>query len=306
MKKAYRLKNWSAYNNALIARGSTEFWIDDEVKRGWKARPRRVPGSPRIYSELAIETCVMIRKLFHLPLRALQGFLGSLVKGNMPVPNYTTVSRRGQCLNIHLKKTKKEKTIVVIDSTGVKVYGEGEWKVRQHGSSKRRTWRKIHVAIDEKGEIRATDMTGNETHDADAAKRLLGMEESSIQAFLGDGAYDQRKVYDVLRERGVTDIRIPPRRDAKIWVHGNKKDDPHPRDENLRAIRVHGRTSWKISSGYHLRSLVENTMFRFKTIFGERLSSRNFANQITEIKAMSQALNKMWRLGMPESYAVLS
>jgi len=304
MKKKYRIKNWKEYNQALVRRGSTEFWIDEDVRLHWLAERTHENGSPRIYSDIAIETSLMVRKLFHLPLRALEGFLVSLFGVSLPVPDYTTVSRRGQTLGVTLKKTKKEKTIVIIDSTGVKVYGEGEWKVRQHGYSKRRTWRKVHVAIDEDGEIRAAEVTGKDTHDADVAKKLLDQETDLVDGFAADGAYDHAKIYTVLQTRGIQKILIPPRKDAKIWVHGNRKTPPHPRDENLRVIRKQGRDQWKTSSGYHVRSLVENTMFRLKTIFGARLFSRIWTNQVTEVKVMCQILNKMMTLGMPKSYVV--
>ena len=298
------MRNWKEYNQALVNRGSTEFWIDEDIRLHWLAERTHTEGSPRIYSDVAIETSLMVRKLFHLPLRALEGFLASLLGVSLSIPDYTTISRRGKDLVIHLKKTKKEKTIVIIDSTGVKVYGEGEWKVRQHGYSKRRTWRKVHVAIDEDGEIRAAEVTGNKTHDADVAKKLLDQETDLIDGFAADGAYDHAKIYTVLQAKGIRKILVPPRKDAKIWFHGNLKMPPHPRDENLRAIRAQGRDQWKTSSGYHIRSLVENTMFRLKTIFGERLFSRIWANQVTEVKVMCQILNKMMTLGMPDSYAV--
>lgn len=262
-----------------------------------------------MYADVAIETALTVRVVLHLPLRATEGFLRSVFRRSgiaLPVPDATTLSRRGACLTVRLPKRRKkgEKTIVVVDSTGVKVYGEGEWKVRQHGKGKRRTWKKIHVAVDEDGEIRAVDVTGNDTHDAEVAPKLLAQEGGPITTLIGDGAYDREPVYGACAARGIARILVPPRKDAKIRVHGNTRGAPHPRDENLRAIRARGRARWKTASGYHVRSLIESTMFRWKTILGDRVRSRAWARQVTELTLGAVVLNRMFALGMPESVPV--
>jgi hypothetical protein len=308
MKTKYKIRNWPAYNRSPVKRGSLTVWLEGATEDRRFAPPSGKPGGRRRYADEAIETLLLIRAVFRLSLRSLEGFASSLLARQdapLPVPDYTTFSRRAKTLSVRLKKRPKEITDIVIDSTGVKVYGEGEWKVRSHGASKRRTWKKLHAAIDEDGELRATEVADPDTHDADAAKPLLDQEDAKIRDVCADGAYDRRKVYDACGERGIGSILIPPRKDAKIWIHGNAKNAPrHPRDENLRKIRRIGRTAWKESSGYRLRSLVENTMFRIKTIFGDKLRSRLHETQVTELKLVAQALNRMWRLGMPESYPV--
>ncbi len=120
----------------------------------------------------------------------------------------------------------------------------------------------------------------------------------------GDGAYDKRKVYQACRERGITRVTIPPRKDARIWQHGNCLAPPLVRDENLRQIRKKGRQRWKQESGYHQRSLAETAMFRFKTLFGPCLQSRKMPQQQTEAKVKCAALNRITHLGMPETYRV--
>lgn len=156
---------------------------------------------------------------------------------------------------------------VVLDSTGVKVYGEGEWKTRQHGVRKRRTWRKLHLGVDEAtGEILAVVVTGNDTHDGEVLAELLDQIDGESGQVTTDGAYDHRPCYDKITEREAKAV-IPPRKDANIWRHGNCKAPPHPRDENLRYIRKHGRKKWKRDSHYHRRSLAETTMFRLKAIY---------------------------------------
>ncbi len=318
-KQKYRIKNWKEYNAALVNRGSLCIWVSEDVLDAWRAEKETGKnGSPRLYSDIAIISCLTLKKLFHLPLRAIEGFVSSLFRrtsASLPTPNYSTLSRRAETLSVVLLKTvkpkrkgggEKEKTHLIIDSTGVKVYGEGEWKVRQHGASKRRKWLKIHIGIDETGEIRVAEVTENNVHDGEVAKKLLDQEEANLDAFAADGAYDHSKIYDALTERGISTILIPPRKDAKIWWHGNHKATPHPRDENLRAIRKTTRKRWKESSGYHIRSLVEMLMFRYKTIFTDKISARTWNRQVTEIMLALSALNKMWWLGKPDSYLVTS
>jgi hypothetical protein len=190
----------------------------------------------------------------------------------------------------------------VLDSSGFKVYGEGEWKVRQHGWSKRRTWRKLHLGIDEAtGEIVAAVASEAGVTDDDVVPELVDQVERPIYQVSADGAYDKRKWYEALEATGAK-VTIPPRRDAKIWQHGNRDGEPWQRDENLRAIRRVGRERWKKESGYHRRSLAETAIFRLKTLFGAALRSRNLAQQATELFLRARALNRMTRLGMPESY----
>ena len=193
-----------------------------------------------------------------------------------------------------------------MDSTGLKIYGEGEWKVRMHGVSKRRTWRKLHMGANpDDGEIQAVILTENNVSDDAAVKVLLEQIEQEIVNFAADGAYDKRKVYDCLNTHSPNvNILIPPRKNARIWKHGNTKAERLKRDENLRSIRTQGRKEWKKDSGYHIRSLAETTMFRLKTIFGDDLSARLLETQITQALVRCAALNKLTHLGMPQSYKV--
>jgi Transposase DDE domain len=305
-KKQYHIRNWHDYNEALVQRGSLEVWISEEAMEEWYAEPTGEAGAQPLYSDLAISTVLTIEKVFHLPLRATAGFVGSVFRMTeieLPVPDYSTLSRRSDGLTVHLAKRRKEKLIMIVDGSGAKIFGEGEWKVRQHGWSKRRTWKKIHIGIDADGEIRAEKLTGNDTHDSEVVEDLFDQESAEIQAFAGDGAFDTADVYTSCQNRGIPRILIPPRHGAKMWQHGNCRGDPHPRDENLRAIRKKGRKRWKAESGYHIRSGVENTLFRWKTIFGDRLRSRADARQRTEARIIASALNRMLWLGMPDSYA---
>jgi hypothetical protein len=309
-KKKYKINNWQAYNKSLKQRGMIAVWINDDILDTWKALPRNKPGAQPIYSDLAIQIVLQIGKVFHQKLRQTEGLLENvftLMNIKLSVPDYSTVSRRSSSLNVLLtKKVKKkdEKLIVVIDSTGLKVYGEGEWKVRQHGVSKRRTWRKAHLMVSD-GEIRAAKLTKNNVADCAVFADLLNQEECAIKSVAGDGGYDKGKVYQSCQEKKVQNILIPPQENAKIKLHGNLKSKPRPRDENLRQIRKTSRKQWKEKSGYHIRSLAETMMFRFKTILGDKLNARKFQNQVAEFLTSVSIMNKMTELGMPCSYAVI-
>ena len=228
------------------------------------------------------------------------------MKINLPVPDHSTLSKRGKDLKVNLPKKTSQPLNIVMDSTGLKVYGEGEWKVRQYGVSKRRTWLKLHIGANPAdGEIQAVLLTENSISDDQAVAGLLKQIEQPIVDFAADGAYDKRKVYDSLKAHSPEiNILIPPRKNARIWKHGNSKEERLKRDENLRYIRKHGRKEWKKNSGYHTRSLAETTMFRLKTIFGHRLSARLFETQTPQALVRCAALNKMTHLGMPEAYKV--
>ncbi len=310
-KPKYRIRNWAAYNASLVQRGSITFWISEDVINAWEAQsdgPRK-RGGQKLYSDMAIECMLTIRAVFHLPLRAMEGFVRSLFELmdlNLPVPDYSTVCKRAKHLTVNLPPTASDGPIhVVVDSTGLKIFGEGEWKVRKHGYSKRRTWRKLHLGVDSAThEIQAVVLTEASVDDAEVASDLLDQTSEPIEQFSADGAYDKRKVYSACEKRKIPKIAIPPRRDARIWQHGNCAAAPLARDENLRQIRKMGRRRWKQVSGYHQRSLAETAVFRFKTVFGDHLQSRALPQQVTEAAIKCAALNRMIQLGMPDSYRV--
>lgn len=308
-KQAYRLRNWKHYNSALVQRGSLTLWVSDEVIAVWRNTDKTgKPGKPRTYSDTAVLSMATLKEVYHLPLRATQGLMLSITKLlglDLPVMNYSQLSRRCATLEVVLPRRQKNEPLhMVIDSTGVKVCGEGEWKVRQHGYSKRRTWRKLHLGADETtGEIVAAMVTSNNVADSQVVEDLLAQVEEEIEQVSADGAYDKRNCYQAIGKRKAK-AAIPPRRNAKIWQHGNSKQERLIRDENLRRIRQVGRKQWKQEVNYHRRSLAETQMFRVKTIFGDRVSARQFAVQATQVLVRCAALNTMTHLGMPDSYAV--
>jgi len=308
-KQAYRLRNWKHYNAALVQRGSLTLWVSDDVITAWRNSEKTgKPGKPRTYSDTAVLSMATLKEVYHLPLRATQGLMQSIMKLlglDLPVIDYSQLSRRCATLEVVLPRRQKNEPLhMVVDSTGVKVFGEGEWKVRQHGYTKRRTWRKLHLGADETtGEIVAAVVTTNNVADHQVLEDLLEQVEDKVEQVSGDGSYDKRNCYEAIRKRKAR-AAIPPQRNAKIWQHGNCQEERLIRDENLRRIRQVGRKKWKQEIGYHRRSLAETQMFRVKTIFGDRVSARQFAGQATQVLVRCAALNTMTHLGMPDSYAV--
>jgi Transposase DDE domain len=305
-KTPYRIRNWPQYNAALIERGSLTLWVDEEAIKAWRYTGPTQRGAQYVYTDAAIKCVLTLRVVYHLALRATQGLARSifaLLQVALPVPSYSTLSRRAAEVAVGLGALPRSGPLhLVIDSSGFKVYGEGEWKVRLHGWSKRRTWRKLHLAVDEAtGEIVAAVASEAEVSDDEALLDLLTQVSGELSQVSADGAYDKRRCYEAIERHGAKAI-IPPRRDAKIWQHGNCAAPPHPRDENLRAIRQKGRRQWKQDSGYHRRSLAETAFFRLKTIFGPTLQARHFRPQATELFLKVAALNRMTHLGMPQSY----
>lgn len=308
-KRLYRVRNWPEYEKALVQRGSLTFWLTEDFERVWLYTGEKQRGSQFDYSDKAIEIMMTIKEVFHLSNRGVEGFVRSvfgMLHLHLPIPDHTTLSKRGKTFQVRLPKKTSESLHLVLDSTGLKIYGEGEWKVRKHGYSKHRTWRKLHVGANpDNGEIQVAVLTGNSTADDAVVKEMLAQIEQTLLACAADGAYDKRKVYDALNEHSPdVEILIPPRKNAHIWQHGNSKEERLKRDENLRYIRKHGRQQWKQDSGYHMRSLAETVMFRLKTIFGDKLSARLLETQTTQALIRCLALNRMTHLGMPESYLV--
>ena len=299
-KYRYRVTNWAEYDRALVNRGSLTVWFDpDTIKESWTPPPPVGRGKPGLYSDVAIQTCLMIKTLFRLPYRSTEGLMKSLMQLHgldLPVPDHTHMSRRVAQLTVSIpRRPRKGPTHVVIDSTGLKIYGEGEWKVRQHGVGKRRTWRKIHLAVDAtEKDIIGIELTTADWGDSEVLPSLLEQFPQEIDQVSADGAYDTERCHEAIAQRNAK-ATIPPREGAVRW------GEDHPRDNILEAISIKGRARWKDESGYHRRSLAENMMYRLKQLLGERMFSRTFERQIAEAHVRAAILNRMTYLGMPQS-----
>ena len=312
-KAVYRVKNWSSYNRALVARGSLTIWLDDSLWKQWYNQGPPQRGAQFVYSDPTIEWMLKMRVLLRLPLRQTQGFIQSLLdlmQLDLATPDYSTLSRRQGSLAVVLPKKQTDRPDrpmhLVVDSTGLKVYGEGEWKVRQHGWTKRRTWRKLHVGVHEAtGEVVAQTLTSHRIDDASQVVDLLTQVDEAVGVVGGDGAYDRQKVFDALAEPPSGPPIVPLialRKDATIQQHGNCKAPALARDEILRAIRQKGRKAWKQASGYHRRSLAETQIYRYKHLIGDKLKARSWGNQQVESRLGCAILNRMIHLGKPQSY----
>jgi transposase len=319
--QTHKVQNWSEYNEALVDRGRLTVWLGEQAIENWKHDGPTQQGAQWIFTDLAVKTCLQIKVVYGLTLRETEGFVESIVEmmgleKQVPVPDYTTLSKRQGDLDIEIQSSKgslvggeggseEDKVHLVIDSTGLKVYGEGEWKQSVYGKQKRRTWRKLHLGVDsDTGEITAVGLTDNTSHDGSQVENLLeqtlDQTDKELSAVGGDGAYDAWDVYDAITDREATPV-IPPQRNAKIKKHGNCSGPPLPRDEAIRYIRGHGRKKWKRVSGYHRRSLAETAVYRFKQLMGRFVEARRWENERTEVRLKAKALNKMTRLGMPET-----
>lgn len=312
-KDRYKITNWSAYNSGLKQRGSLTLWIDDTVAQSWYYQGPAKRGGQMIYSSDCIVMLLSLKATFRLAFRQLEGFSESifaLAGVDLQVPSYTQICRRQEGLKVpsQIRKALREGGVIhlVVDSSGLKIYGECEWKVRKHGWSKRRTWRKIHLGVDEKtGEITAQVLTDNKTDDASVLKDLLagtfdqGVDINKVGA---DGAYDTYECWDTLVEAEIEPI-IPPRENAQFQLDKEGLPTEHPRNKALECIDEGGqevnRKGWKIQSGYHRRSISENAFFRWKTVLGEKMYARKFENQKTEAAIKVAILNKLIQIAAP-------
>lgn len=297
----YRTTNWSEYNAALRRRGSLLVWLDREME--WSAPKRGRSGRPETFSDAAIQFCLSIKVLFGLALRQTIGMVASLLKMaglDWPVPDYSTLCRRQKTVTIQIPYRHSSAPLnLLVDSTGVKMLGEGEWQVRKHGPSRRRQWRKVHLAMDTAtGDVRGVEFTSSREGDSPVLPGLLAQipADQPIGTVTADGAYDTRTCHTAIAERGGTAI-IPIRRNGRAW----KEDCPaaRARNEILRATRHFGRAFWKRWTGYHARSRVEAKMRCLKA-FGDRIASRDPDRQTAEIHVRAALMNRFSALGRAE------
>lgn len=304
-RTTYRTTNWKAYNAALKARGALTMWLDKDMQ--WQAAPTGKRGRQRKFSDAAIQFCLSIKCLFNLPLRQTLGMVQSLLRLaglDWAAPDPSTVCRRQKTLQVQLSYRPSPQPLqLLVDSTGVKFLGEGEWKRKKHGAESRRQWRKVHLGIDAQTlEIRAVEVTSNGIGDAPMLPELLAQipEDEPIASVCADGAYDTRGCLDAIALRGATAV-IPPRKNASLW----KRSSPGSglRNEAVRACQRLGTSVWKTWSGYHRRSLVETKMHCFKRL-GERVTARTFERQVVELHVRVALLNRFSQIGRPHTVPV--
>jgi IS5 family transposase len=310
-KTQYRTRNWKQYNTALINRGRVTLWINPEVAAAWKAPSDGLPHKQKVYSDLAIEVVLSLKILFKLPLRAAQGLALALIEAmklDRKCPHYSTLSRRAKTLKIDLGVRKVDEPIhLLVDSTGVKVAGEGEWKTRKWKAEYRRTWIKLHLGLDRNsGQIMAAVVTDANGGDPDHFPEVLDAVEGNIEKVGADGIYDSIDNFRRIAERGALPI-IPARLGANI------RPEPEAAARNLVVAEMERLwddethdARWKVESGYHARSRIESEMFRYKRVIGDSVSTKTLASQTVEVLLGCRILNRFLELGRCQSYAVVS
>src|SRR3954452_23328355 len=307
-RQRHRVTNWAAYDAALRQRGSLTVWFTDEAVAAWRAAPRTTRGGQPWYSPLAIITALTLRAVFRLGLRQTEGLIGSILRllGLEPAgPDHTTLSRRAARLEVPRPRSGGSGPLhLLVDSTGLKLGGPGEWLVEKHGTRTRRAWRKLHLGVDaDTGRIEAVELTTKEADDASRVGPLLDQVDGPIASFTGDGAYDREDVYDAIAERHPeAAVVVPPRKGAV--PSGTAETAPTQRDRHLRLIAEHGRLGWQKASGYNHRALAEAAMSRYKRVIGDALRSRADRRQATEVAIGVHVLNRMLELGRPESVRI--
>jgi hypothetical protein len=301
----YKTTNWASYNEALKRRGSLTIWFDPAMR--WEGVPTGKRGRRQLYSDAAIQSCLTMKVLFGMALRQTTGFVESLlglIGLDWSVPDFSTLCRRQKTLAVNIPYRGSNGPLhLLIDSTGIKVEGEGEWNARKHGGERRRVWRKVHLGIDEQTlEVRAIEVTTSDIGDAPMLPELLDQiaAHHEVASVTADGAYDTRKCHDAIAERRA-DAVIPPRRNAQPWKETTA--GAAARNEALRASRRLGRAIWRRWSGYHRRSRAETKMHCVK-LLGQRLMARDFDRQVAELHIRVAVLNRFTALGIPVTKAM--
>ena len=304
------MKNWPAYEASLRKRGDVTVWFDEEAVKAWNETPSGRPGGQRRYSDLAILTALTLRLVFHLPLRQTKGFVASLIRLmglDLLTPDHTTLSRRGGTIEVPaFVRQHDAPTHLAIDSTGLKIVGDGEWHAHKHRTSnKRRAWRKLHLGVDSEGFIVASELTESGVDDASVGVAMIEEIETDIGRFTADWAYDTRGIYEALGSAGSTlpTIVIPPRRTAS--PSKPPEEGLRQRDAAIARIAEVGRRQWRKESGAHQQSRAENGMYRYKRMIGDALRGRTSTAQAREAKIGVNVLNRMTEFGTPQSVAVL-
>ncbi len=305
-KMKFRVKNWAEYDAALRRRGSLTLWVTPEVMDGGQAAHRTTPGGQSLYSDLAIETGMMLRLAFHLALRQTEGLMGSifgLLDVSLSVPDHSTLSRRASKMTSFSKGCVLPEGPIhlLIDSTGLKVFGAGEWLQEKHGAKARRTWKKLHLAVDaDTGMVMASTLTGNDVGDPSQVVPLLDPITATIASVTADGAYDGVPTYDAVAVHG-DDIRVivPPHVTAKL--RDGAGHNPSQRDQHILSIAARGRLGWQKETNYGQRALVETAVGRYKAIIGPCLRARSSSGQQAEAAVGVAILNRLLDVGRPES-----
>ena len=284
---------WKKYNKSLVNRGSITFWVDPDFLKNHPGT-ESTKGRPR-YKKTIIQTGWLLKTLYHLTFRSLEGFFNSLLKiigADLISPDYSLFCKRSRDVEEILKKlSKRRPKEIILDASGLKIFGEGEWKTHKHGRDQKRRWIKLHVSVDPKtGECISTNVTNEKGADCKQVPVLLKSTPKTVKRVYGDGAYDTRECRDLFYQKGIQEI-IPPRKGARI----RKGEGIQRRNQAISEILGLGRDRdlWKKLKRYGKRSLVETFFSRLKTTFGEILACKKWENQLIETNLKVKILNQM-------------
>ena len=307
-KQRRRVTNWREYDAALHRRGSLTVWFTDAAIAAWRAAPRVTPGGQPHYSPLAITTALTLRAVFRLALRQTEGLIGSILRLlglDLAVPDHSTMSRRAETLAVPPRPRSATGPLhLLVDSTGLKLCGAGEWLIEKHGTKKRRSWRKLHIGVDaDTGQIVAAEVTTNDVDDGSRVGPLLDQVTDPVASFTGDGAYDRDDVYGAVAGRHPEAAVVAPPRSTAV-PSATADTAPTQRDRHLQMIAERGRMGWQKAAGYNRRALVEASISRYKRVIGDALRFRTVSRQATEVAIAVNALNRMLECGRPKSVRV--
>jgi Transposase DDE domain len=308
-KQKHKLMNWREYDAGLRQRGSLTVWFTDDAIEGWQAEPRTTQGGQPWYSSLAILTALTLKAVFRLALRQTEGLIGSVITLlglDLAVPDHTTLCRRAETLEVPRPQARRvgKPPHLLVDSTGLKLCGAGEWLAEKHGARTRRSPRKLHLGLDAgTGQIVAVAVTAKEVDDGAEVGALLNQVRGPVASFAADGAYDQEGVSAAVAERHPDAATIVPTRSTAVPSE-TAETAPTQRDRHLHSIAEHGRAAWQKASGYTKRARAEAAIGRFKQVIVDGLRSRTDERRATEVDVAVHALIRMTELGRPISVRI--
>src|SRR3954449_9656176 len=311
-----KVTNWRDYDESLRRRGSVTVWFSDEAVEAWEAERRTSRGGQPAYSDLAILTALTFKAVFRLAYRQTEGLIGSvigLLGLDLAGPDHSTLCRRAATLEGPRPKPRgagagdgddAEPLHLLVDSTGLKLIGAGEWLIEKHGTKRRRSWRKMHLGVDARtGRIVAATLTDRDEDDASQVGPLLDQVADPVASVTADGAYDQEGVYaDVAERHPEAEVVVPPRSTAV--PSESAETAPTQRDRHLQLIAEKGRMGWQKASGYNARARAEAAISRYKRVIGDGLHARTDRRRATEVNVGVHVLNRMLELGRPESVRI--
>src|SRR5215212_573428 len=302
-RQRHRVTNWAAYDAGLRARGSLTVWFSDAAIEAWRAEPRSGRGGQPRYSALAITTALTLRAVFRLAPHQTEGLIASIIALlglDLAVPDHSTLSRRAETLEVPRPRSGRAPVHLLVDGTGLKLCGPGEWLIEKHGTKRRRAWRVLHLATDaDTGRIVASVLTDRDADDGSQVGPLLERIDGSVASVTGDGAYDRDDVYaEVAARHPTAAVVVPPR--ANAAPSKAAESAPTQRDRHLRCLAERGRLGWQKASGYNWRALVECDISRWKRVIGDGLRSQTDGRQASEVAIAADVLNRMLELGRPE------